>query len=95
MPRTTRYQITTRFLVRSGDGPGFGADSAEVDMTVLRLWGSPRCWWSMCSHTCLAQLWSRRVCEQILADLAVLKALMTRIEQQRSPGEDGLHRPPQ
>jgi len=31
--------------------------------------------------------------EQVLADLAVLKALMARIEQQRSPGENRLHRP--
>ena len=55
-------------------------------------------------HGCLDTLTSEtmqgnrelhRFREHVLADLAVLKALMERMELQQSPGEDHLHRPTQ
>ena len=50
---------------------------------------------SLTSETMQGNRELHRFREQVLADLAVLKALLARIEQQRSPGEDRLHRPPQ
>ena|GEM_PF-2701934 len=48
---------------------------------------------SLTSETMQGNRELRQLREQVLADLAVLKALMERIEQQRSLGEDRLHRP--
>ncbi len=50
---------------------------------------------SLTSETMQGNRELHRFREQVLADLAVLKALMARIEQRRLSGEDHPHRPAQ